>query len=35
MSTITLNISKKMFSPKFFPYLFDYSNRWEVYMGGA
>ena len=33
--SIQLNISKNMFSPKFFPYLFDYSHRWEIYMGGA
>ena len=32
---IRLNIDKSAFSPKFFPYLFDYSHRWEVYMGGA
>lgn len=24
-----------MFAPKFYPLLFDYSNRWEVYMGSA
>lgn len=32
---IKLNISKGLFAPKFFPLLFDYSNRWEVYMGSA
>ena len=32
---ITLNLKKSQFVPKFFPYLLDYSHRWEVYMGGA
>lgn len=32
---IKLNISKSLFAPKFFPLLFDYSTRWEVYMGSA
>lgn len=32
---INLKLSKDMFSPKFYPYLFDYSHRWEVYMGSA
>lgn len=32
---IKLNISKGLFAPKFFPLLFDYSTRWEVYMGSA
>ena len=35
MQSINLNLSKKLFSPKFYPYLFDYSHRWEIYMGGA
>lgn len=30
-----LNIHKDEFSPKFFPYLEDYRNRREVYMGSA
>ena len=32
---ISLNISRKCFAPKFFPLLFDYSHRWEVYRGSA
>ncbi|MBO5062893.1 MAG: PBSX family phage terminase large subunit [Campylobacter sp.] len=32
---IKLNISKGLFAPKFLPLLFDYSTRWEVYMGSA
>ena len=32
---INLNLSKNMFAPKFYPLLFDYSHRWEVYMGSA
>lgn len=32
---ITLNIKKSQFVPKFFPYLLDYSHRWEIYMGSA
>ena len=32
---ITLNLKKSQFTPKFFPYLLDYSHRWEVYMGSA
>lgn len=32
---IRLNLNKKLFTPKFFPYLTDYSHRWEMYMGSA
>lgn len=32
---IRLNLNKKLFTPKFYPYLFDYSHRWEFYMGSA
>ena len=32
---INLRLGKKIFVPKFFPYLTDYSHRWEFYMGGA
>ena len=32
---IKLNIDKNQFSPKFYPYLFDYSHRFEIYRGGA
>ena len=35
MAQIKLNISRDVFVPKFFPLLFDYSHRWEVYMGSA
>lgn len=28
---IRLNISRKVFNDAYFPYLFDYSNRYEVY----
>lgn len=35
MAQIKLNLSKNLFVPKFFPLLFDYSHRWEVYMGSA
>ena len=32
---IQLNLKKSLFTPKFFPYLRDYSHRWEFYMGSA
>lgn len=32
---INLTLKKSLFVPKFFPLLFDYSHRWEVYMGSA
>lgn len=35
MAQINLNLKKNLFVPKFFPLLFDYSHRWEVYMGSA
>ena len=35
MSQINLKIKKSLFVPKFFPLLFDYSHRWEVYRGSA
>ena len=35
MPTINLKLKKSLFAPKFFPYLFDYSTRWEVFYGGA
>lgn len=35
MSRINLTIKKSLFVPKFYPLLFDYSHRWEVYMGSA
>lgn len=33
--SIKLVLHKEMFSPKFYPLLFDYSHRWEIYMGSA
>lgn len=35
MPDIELKLSKKLFVPKFYPYLFDYSHRWEVFNGSA
>lgn len=35
MAQIQLNLSKKLFVPKFYPLLLDYSHRWEVYRGSA
>lgn len=35
MAQINLRLSKALFVPKFYPLLFDYSHRWEVYMGSA
>ena len=35
MPDIQLNLSKKLFTPKFYPYLTDYSHRWEVWVGSA
>lgn len=32
---INLTLKKELFVPKFYPLLFDYSSRWEVYMGSA
>ena len=32
---INLKLSKKLFAPKFYDYLFDYSKRWNFYMGSA
>ena len=34
MSVIDLNIDKKVFVPLYYPYLFNYDNRYEVYYGG-
>ena len=33
--SITIKLKKEHFVPKFYPYLLDYSHRWEVYMGSA
>lgn len=35
MAHINLQLKKKMFVPKFYPLLLDYSRRWEVYKGSA
>lgn len=35
MPQIELNIAKSQFTPKFYPYLRDYSHRFEVWYGGA
>lgn len=32
---VKLTLKKDLFVPKFYPLLFDYSHRWEVYMGSA
>ena len=32
---IQLNLNKKIFTPKAYPYIFDYSTRWEFWYGGA
>lgn len=32
---LNLKLKKNVFNPKFYPMLFDYSNRWEVYKGSA
>lgn len=35
MPTIELNLKKTIFVPKFYPYLTDYSHRWEFWCGSA
>ena len=35
MAVINLHLSKDIFTPKAFPYITDYSHRWEVWYGGA
>lgn len=35
MANINLCLRKELFVPKFYPLLFDYSHRWECYMGSA
>ena len=32
---VNLTIKKSLFIPIYFPYLLDYSKRWEIYMGSA
>ena len=35
MTQVNLRLSKKLFSPKLFPLLEDYSHRYEIYKGSA
>lgn len=35
MPTIELNLKKSLFIPKFYPYLTDYTHRWEFWCGSA
>lgn len=35
MAQINLNLKKSLFVPKMFPYLLDYSHRWEFWCGSA
>lgn len=35
MATVKLNIKKSIFNDVYFPYLLDYSRRYEIYYGGA
>lgn len=35
MANININIKKSVFNEVYYPYLTDYSNRYEVYYGGA
>lgn len=35
MPQINIELDKSLFVPKFYPLLFDYSHRWECYMGSA
>lgn len=35
MASINLKLNKKLFAPKFFSLLCDYSHRWEIYKGSA
>lgn len=35
MPQINLKLKKSLFVPKFYPYLTDYSHRWEFWCGGA
>lgn len=35
MAEINLKLKKNLFVPKFYSLLFDYSHRWEIYMGSA
>ena len=35
MSAINLNISKRIFNEAYYPFLFNYSDRYEVYYGAG
>lgn len=35
MARVQLNLKKNLFLPKFYPFLLDYTTRWEVFYGGA
>lgn len=35
LPAINLKLNKGIFIPKFYPYLFDYSHRWEFWVGSA
>ena len=35
MPQVNLNLNKKLFVPKFYPLLLDYSHRWEFWCGSA
>lgn len=35
MAQINLTLKKNLFTPKAYPYIFDYSHRWEFWYGGA
>lgn len=34
MPVINLQIKKRLFNKAYYPFLFNYSNRYEVYYGG-
>ena len=34
MPVINLQIKKRLFNKVYYPFLFNYSNRYEVYYGG-
>ena len=35
MDAVNLHLDKRLFTPKAYPYIFDYSHRWEFWYGGA
>lgn len=35
MAQVNLSLKRSLFVPKFYPLLFDYSHRWEIYRGSA